>query len=56
MNHAKGCLLEHIKYMLVTELLNAKIDTKVKKKVVKIPQNRPKRLLYLFFADPSRRE
>lgn len=34
MNHAKGCLQEHIKYVLVTELLNAKIDTKMKKKVV----------------------
>lgn len=48
--HKKGCLQEYIKYMTVTELLNAKIDTKVKTKVVKIPQNSPKRLLYLFFC------
>lgn len=56
-NYAKGSLLEHAKYVTVMELLNAKICNKVKKRVVKTPQNASTRLLYLgFFADPSKRK
>jgi len=55
-NHTKGCLLEHVIYEVVIELLNVKIHTEVKKRVVKIPKMPPEDCYTCFFADPSRRE